>query len=145
MSSIHRSALVPYSDHEMYLLVSDIASYPQFLPWCGGANIVSEDEDTVIAAITIAYSGVHKTFTTRNLLQKDKMMEMQLVEGPFRHLHGFWRFTALDVQACKISLDLEFEVANRLLAAVLTPMFSKIASELVEGFHRRAITLYGKR
>lgn len=145
MSSIHRSALVPYSDHEMYLLVSDIAAYPQFLPWCGGASVVSEDEDTVIAAITIAYSGVHKTFTTRNLLQKDKMMEMQLVEGPFRHLHGFWRFTALDAQACKISLDLEFEVANRLLAAVLTPMFSKIASELVEGFHRRAITLYGKR
>lgn len=145
MSSIHRSALVPYSDHEMYLLVSDIASYPQFLPWCGGANVVSEDEDTVIAAITIAYSGVHKTFTTRNLLQKDKMMEMQLVEGPFRHLHGFWRFTALDLQACKISLDLEFEVANRLLAAVLTPMFSKIASELVEGFHRRAIALHGKR
>lgn len=145
MSSIHRSALVPYSDHEMYVLVSDIASYPEFLPWCGGAQVLSQDEDTVIAAITIAYSGVHKTFTTRNLLQKDKMMEMQLVEGPFRYLHGFWRFTALDAGACKISLDLDFEVANRLLAAVMTPMFSKIASELVDGFHRRAVDLYGKR
>jgi len=145
VSSIHRSALVPYSDHEMYALVSDIASYPQFLPWCGGAQVLSQDEDTVIAAITIAYSGVHKTFTTRNLLQKDKMMEMQLVEGPFRYLHGFWRFTALDAGACKISLDLDFEVANRLLAAVMTPMFSKIASELVDGFHRRAVALYGKR
>ena len=145
MSSIHRSALVPYSDHEMYLLVSDIPSYPEFLPWCGGARVLSQEEDTVIAAITIAYSGVHKTFTTRNLLQKDKMMEIQLVEGPFRYLHGFWRFTALDVQASKISLDLEFEVANRLLSTVMTPMFSKIASELVDGFHRRAAALYGKR
>ena len=145
MSSIHRSALVPYSDHEMYALVSDIASSPQFLPWCGGARVLSQDEDSVVAAITIAYGGVHKTFITRNLLQKDKIMEMQLVEGPFRHLHGFWRFAALDVNACKISLDLDFEVANRLLATVMTPMFGKIAGELVDGFHRRAVALYGKR
>ena len=145
MSSIHRSALVPYSDHEMFTLVADIASYPQFLPWCGDAKVVSADDDVVIAAITIAYSGVNKTFSTRNLLQKNKMMEMQLIEGPFRYLHGFWRFTALDTNACKISLDLEFEVANRLLATVMTPMFSKIASDLVDSFHRRAVALYGRR
>ena len=145
MSSIQRSALVPYSDHEMYRLVADIASYPSFLPWCGATHIVSQDEDAVVATITIAYKGVHKTFTTRNLLQKDKMMEMRLIEGPFRYLHGYWRFTPLDERASKISLDLEFEVANRLLAAVLTPVFTSIATDLVEGFCRRAVDLYGPR
>lgn len=145
MSSIHRSALVPYSHHEMYRLVADIPSYPDFLPWCGGASIVSQDEDVVVAAITIAYKGVHKTFTTRNLLQQDKMMEMRLIEGPFRYLHGYWHFTPLAERGSKIALDLEFEVANRLLATVLTPVFTSIATDLVDGFGRRAHELYGAR
>lgn len=162
MTAIHRSALVPYSTDEMFALVADIPSYPQFLPWCGGARIVSANEDEVIAAIDIAYSGVHKTFTTRNLLQPGKMMELQLLEGPFSRLQGFWRFTPLgsDAQgsasaagggkpeaaaACRISLDLEFEISNKLLGAVLGRVFATIAGEMVDGFHRRAQQLYGKR
>jgi ribosome-associated toxin RatA of RatAB toxin-antitoxin module len=76
----------------MYDLVADIESYPEFLPWCGGAGIVSHDEKQVVASIKIAYHKIHKTFTTRNVLQPGASMEMQLVEGPFRHLHGLWRF-----------------------------------------------------
>lgn len=145
MTAIHRSALVPYSAHEMFALVADIASYPQFLPWCGGARIVSASEDEVIAAIDIAYGGVHKTFTTRNLLQRDKMMELRLLEGPFSQLQGFWRFAALDERACRISLDLEFEISNKLLGAMLGRVFATLAGDMVEGFHRRAQQLYGKR
>ena len=145
MTGIRRSALVPYSAHEMFTLVADIASYPQFLPWCGGARVLSANEDEVIAAIDIAYGGVHKTFTTRNLLQQDKMMELRLLEGPFSRLQGFWRFAALDERACRISLDLEFEIANRLLGVVLGKVFGAVAGDMVEGFHRRAQQLYGKR
>jgi coenzyme Q-binding protein COQ10 len=79
------------------------------------------------------------------LLQQDKMMEIRLVEGPFRYLHGYWQFTPLADGACKVELDLEFEVANRLLSAVMTPVFSGIASQLVDAFHARAVDLYGKR
>lgn len=145
MSSIRRSALVPYTDAEMYALVADIPSYPRFLPWCGDARILSQTEDEVVAAITIAYGGIHKTFTTRNLLQKNKMMEIRLIEGPFRYLHGYWRFQPLDERSSKISVDLEFEVENRLLAVALTPVFTTIASQLVDAFHRRAIELHGRR
>jgi len=145
VATIRRSAVVPYSASEMYALVADIEAYPQFLPWCGGARILGRGEDVVEAAITIAYHGVHKTFSTRNLLQKDKMMEMRLLDGPFRHLHGYWRFTALDAQGCKVELDLEFEVASRLVAAVLNPVFSNIANQMVDAFHRRAVQLYGPR
>jgi ribosome-associated toxin RatA of RatAB toxin-antitoxin module len=144
MTTIHRSAIVPYSAHQMFDLVADIPSYPKFLPWCGGARITSAQGDEVIAAIDIAYSGVHRTFSTRNLLQRDKMMEIQLLEGPFSYLQGFWQFKALDEQSCKISLDLEFEVANRIVGLALTPVFSNIANQLVDRFHRRATELYGK-
>jgi ribosome-associated toxin RatA of RatAB toxin-antitoxin module len=144
MTTIHRSAIVPYSAHQMFELVADIPSYPKFLPWCGGARINSTQGDEVIAAIDIAYSGVHRTFSTRNLLQRDKMMEIQLLEGPFSYLQGFWQFKSLDEQSCKISLDLEFDVANRIVGLALTPVFSNIANQLVDRFHRRAMDLYGK-
>jgi len=72
------------------------------------------------------------------------MMEIQLLEGPFSYLQGFWQFKALDEQSCKISLDLEFDVANRIVGLALTPVFSNIANQLVDRFHRRATELYGK-
>jgi ribosome-associated toxin RatA of RatAB toxin-antitoxin module len=72
------------------------------------------------------------------------MMEIQLLEGPFSYLQGFWQFKSLDEQSCKISLDLEFDVANRIVGLALTPVFSNIANQLVDRFHRRAMELYGK-
>jgi ribosome-associated toxin RatA of RatAB toxin-antitoxin module len=142
---IHRSALVPYGAHEMYELVADVESYPRFLPWCGGARVLSRDEDVVVAAVDIAYGGVHKTFTTRNLMQPGKMLEIRLVEGPFSHLHGHWRFDELGENGSRISLDLDFEFSNRLIAAAISPVFTRIANQLVDGFVRRAHERYGKR
>lgn len=129
----------------MFDLVADIPSYPKFLPWCGGARVLSREQDAVIASIDIAYSGVHKSFTTRNLLQPGKMMEIRLLDGPFSFLQGFWNFSALDAQSSKIALDLEFEVSNKLVSIVLTPVFSSVANQLVDSFHQRARAMYGER
>ncbi len=145
MSTVKKSALVPYSAHEMYALVADIESYGKFLPWCGGTRILSRDEDSVTAAVIIAYGGIHKTFTTANRMQTDKMIEMRLVEGPFKHLLGYWRFLALDARACKVSLDMEFEFSNAILSLTIGPVFNRIANDLVDGFCRRAESFYGKR
>ncbi len=130
----------------MFTLVADIPSYPKFLPWCGGARgLSSAADDAVIAAIDISYHGVQKSFTTRNLLQPDKMMEIRLLDGPFSYLQGFWSFATLGDRASKVTLDLEFEVANRLVGTVLTPVFSSLANQLVDSFHQRARALYGVR
>lgn len=145
MSSIRRSALVPFSAQQMFSLVADIESYPKFLLWCGGARILVQNDDEVVAAINIAYHGIHKTFTTRNRLQQGKLMEVRLVEGPFKHLHGFWQFQALDRSSSKISLDLEFDFSNRILELTLGPVFSNIANSLIDSFSKRATVLYGER
>ncbi len=145
MTTIRKSALLPYSAGEMYALVADIEAYPKFLPWCGGARILSRENESVTAAIDIAYGGVHKTFTTRNNGRPAELMEMSLVEGPFRHLLGYWRFTPLDEHACKVSFDLDFEFASKMLGLVIGPVFHHIANGMVESFRLRAVQLYGKR
>ncbi len=144
MPIVNRSALVPYSAEQMYALVDDIEGYPAFLPWCRSAKEWSRNEDEVRATIEMQRGPVHKTFTTHNRLQKDKMIEMRLVEGPFEHLEGFWRFTELDRGATRVALDLEYEFSSTLLKLAIGPVFAQIANSLVDAFCRRATELYGK-
>ncbi len=146
MTLISRNALVPYSVEEMYVLVDNIEDYAQFLPWCRSTEVLSRDENEVQASIEIARGGLNKSFTTLNRLQKNKMIEMRLIEGPFKHLQGYWRFDALkDPTASKISLDLEFEFESRLVALAAGSVFNQIANSMVDAFSKRAVEVYGER
>jgi ribosome-associated toxin RatA of RatAB toxin-antitoxin module len=129
----------------MFALVNDIEAYPQFLPWCRSARVHSRDEDEVRATLELARGAIQKSFTTCNRLQKDKMIEVRLVEGPFQRLEGFWRFDALREDASKVSLDLEFEFSSRLVGFALGPVFNQIANTLVDSFKVRAVQVYGRR
>jgi len=144
MAIINRSALVRYSASQMFALVDDIKAYPEFLPWCKTATELSRDEDEVRAVLELSRAGIHKTFSTCNRLQPGKMIEMRLLEGPFKQLEGFWRFERLGDEACKVSLDLEFEFSNKILEVTLGPIFNQIANSLVDAFCERAVTSYGR-
>ena len=143
MTTINRHAIVSHTAAEMYQLVSDIESYPQFLPWCASTNILQRSVEQIEARIEIAYKGINKSFTTRNSLRSGKSMEMQLIDGPFENLQGLWRFNALDDFACKILLDLEFEFCSKLVEMTMGRVFNEITSSLVDSFCRRADEIYG--
>ena len=143
MPSVSRNALVPYSAANMFVLVNDIQSYPQFLPWCRSVNIISQSDDEIRATLEMAKGAFSKSFSTCNRLQPNKMVEIRLLDGPFRHLEGFWRFQPLDENACKVSLDLEFEFSSRLLQASVGPLFSQITDTMVDAFCKRARQVYG--
>lgn len=143
MAHIRRHALVPYSPAQMFALVDEINTYPQFLPWCRSAQEFSRDEDHVKASIEIAKGAVNKSFTTMNRMQSNKIIEMSLVDGPFKHLHGFWRFDELKPGACKVSLDLDFEFSNKLVSLAVGPVFNQVANTLVDSFVQRARAVYG--
>lgn len=145
MATVARNALVPYRAAEMFSLVNDIESYPRFLPWCRTTRILSRNADEVQASIEIARGPVEKWFSTRNRLQQDKMIEIRLLDGPFRRLEGYWHFQDLGERACKVTLNLEFEFGNPILRLAIGPVFSQIANSLVDSFCRRAVDVYGKR
>lgn len=142
MTCINKTALIPYSAAKMYELVADVDSYQHFLPWCGGSKILSQTDDEVQGQVRIQHLGMNKTFTTLNRLQKNKMIEMRLIDGPFKQLQGFWRFDALEENGCKISLDLEFEFSNKIMSMAFGPIFSQIANSMVDAFCKRAIAIY---
>lgn len=145
MATVKKSALILYSAAEMYTLVSDIEAYPQFLPWCRSTQVISRSEDEVRAVIEMVKGRVHKSFSTINRMQHHKMIDIRLLEGPFRRLEGYWRFDPLRADASKVSLDMEFEFASPLLRMAVEPVFKQIANSLVDAFCKRAVDLYGRR
>ncbi|MGD8784326.1 MAG: type II toxin-antitoxin system RatA family toxin [Thioalkalispiraceae bacterium] len=144
MKKIEKSALVSYSPEQMFLLVDDIDSYEIFLPWCSSSKVVERSADVVKGQLDINYSQLHKSFITRNINTPHSQIEMQLVEGPFKHLRGLWLFTPLGTDGCKIELNMEFEFASRLVDMTVGPVFGKLANSLVDAFTERAAEVYGK-
>jgi len=143
MYNINRSALVPYSTEKMFNLVNGVDDYKNFLPWCGGSEVLEESEEASVASVTIAFKGVHKTFTTANELSRHSQIKLKMVDGPFSTLEGKWTFKTLDENACKLSLDLDFDFANRIVGAVIGPVFKKIADSMIDSFCKRAEQIYG--
>ncbi len=144
MPSITRSALVMFSAKQMYELVNDVDSYPQFLPGCVASRIVSESDTSITAALEVAKAGIRKTFTTCNVLDPHQHISMELVDGPFKSLSGGWTFTSLDVDACKVELKLHFEFTSRLVELAFGGVFKELANAMVHAFSERAREVYGR-
>lgn len=142
MAHIERSALVMHSAESMFDLVNDVKAYPEFLPWCVASSVISESDDDLLASLTIKKGGIEQSFSTRNSKQRPTSMTMELVDGPFKKLHGVFHFHALSPVACKVILELDFEVAGKLLSMTLGPVFKQAANTMVDAFVKRADTLY---
>ncbi len=145
MALTEKSVLVEYSAAQMYALVADVPRYAEFLPWCGGAQILSRDGDVVHAAISIDFRGIRQKFSTENRQREPELIEMRLLNGPFRELDGSWRFKALGDQACRIDFRLHYEFSSKLLEKLVGPVFHYIANTFVDAFVKRAAQLYGAR
>lgn len=142
MALVKKSVLVAYSAQQMFALVDDVAAYPQFLPWCGGASVSEVDGDVVHATVHIDYHHIKQSFTTENLRIPPQRIDMKLKDGPFRHLDGSWLFIPLSDSACKIELQLHYEFSSRLLEKAVGPLFHYIANNFVDAFVHRADKVY---
>lgn len=143
MHHISRSAIVPYSCNEMYQLVNQVDSYPEFLDWCSDATILNQTKDEVIASVKINKGSFQKSFTTLNSLTQNRRIDMQLRDGPFSHLSGSWKFTKLSDKACKVELKLQFNFSSKLTDLAISPIFKSIANSQLDAFVRRAKFIYG--
>jgi ribosome-associated toxin RatA of RatAB toxin-antitoxin module len=146
MKQVHKSVLLWYSPAQMYALVTAVADYPQFLPWCSQAHVVSEHPDGVTAQLHMVFAGLRQSFTTRNVHVPDRSVSMALVDGPFSHLQGLWQFSPLqDPQACKVDFSLNYAFSNAALSMLISPAFERITGTFVEAFVKRAAQVYGPR
>lgn len=142
MASVDRFALVGFSAQQMFDLVNDVKAYPEFLPGCAESKLLDASEQHMKASLKVAKGGISKWFTTHNQLIAPSTIQMELVDGPFRHLQGVWEFTELAEDACRVSLKLDFEFSSGLLSAAFSRVFHQLASDMVQAFAKRAKEVY---
>ena len=143
MTTISRSALLPYSADQVFELINDVSAYPQFMDGCVGAEVLSESDDAMVARLDLSRAGVRQSFTTRNALQRPIEIKLELVDGPFEAFTGRWTLLALNEEACKVSLFLSFTLNSSVLGAAAKQLFNGAANSMVDSMVKRAKVVYG--
>lgn len=143
LTTIKRSALVMYSAQQMFDLVNDVASYPQYMANCVGAEVLEQSDDAMIARLDLKKGGIRYSFTTRNTLIQPDRISMSLEQGAFKRFSGEWSFKALTESACKVMLDLDFEFNSLSVGIASSGLFTSVANNLVDALSQRAKEVYG--
>jgi len=139
---VKKTALVPHSAKEIYALVNDVESYPDFLPWCKSTRLLSRTEHEVCGELEVSRIGISQKFSTCNRLHPFDRIDIRLLEGPFKHLRGSWHFQPLSDNGCKVLLELEFEFSGKLINKAFGVFFNQIANTMVDAFCKQARAVY---
>jgi ribosome-associated toxin RatA of RatAB toxin-antitoxin module len=141
---IKRTSLVLHSAMDMFRLVQDVPSYPEFLGWCLSAEVHEQSPTHQLASLQVKVSGMTQSFTTHNRLAPGERLTLSLVEGPFKQLAGEWLFEQMGEQGSKVTLILAFDFSSRVLSSAFRRGFTHIADRLVLEFSNRADDIYGR-
>ncbi|WP_439597663.1 type II toxin-antitoxin system RatA family toxin [Falsiroseomonas sp.] len=133
--------VLPYTDEQLFDMVADVRRYPEFLPWCVGARIVSRTENELIADLTIGFKMFRETFRSQVTLERPHHVHVRYLTGPFRYLNNHWRFRPV-AQGTEVDFFVDFEFKSRLLQAVIGTVFNEAVRLMVRSFERRAANLY---
>ncbi len=139
--AIHKIVIAPYSAHDMFMLVDDIESYSDFLPWCEKTEVTRNGED-ILATVFINYHGLRVSFSTKNCHKSPSSVSMALANGPLSDLCGAWSFTDLDDNRCRVEFNLTYRFADSFLSKSFEILFEKIFGHFVETFIARAQEKY---
>ena len=138
MRTLTRSALVARPPAQVFALVNDVASYPQFVPGCSSAEILLQSESEIVARLKVHRGPLSTQLTTRNRPRPHSEIRLELVAGPLRTLEGMWTFSPVGSNGCRIELQLQFEFSNPFKAALLDLLIEGVASSMVQAFVVRA-------
>lgn len=139
---------LPYSARQMYDLVADVRSYPQFLPWTAGARVRSvqpqpDGSEVMLADLVVKFMLFRERFGSRVVLHPDLLwIETAYIEGPFRYLRSNWRFADRE-GGCEVDFDVDFEFRNVVLQKAAGVFFFEAMQKIVRAFETRAQVLYG--
>lgn len=148
MPSFRTTRKIRHSAEEMFDLVADIESYPQFLPLCVALNVRSRTEEagvvTKVAEMSVGYRAIRETFTTRVACDPaTRKIFVEYINGPFRHLENQWSFREQGPGVCLVEFQIAYEFKSRALSLLMGGMFDTAFRKFSEAFERRADVVYG--
>ncbi len=159
MPSFETTRRVRFTPRQMYALVADVESYPQFLPLCESLRVLSRehhgDTETILAVMTVGYKAIREKFTSRIILDRTRLrVSTRLVEGPFQYLENDWSFvpvtgareaTPVASSGTDVRFSISYGFKSIVLQILVGAMFEQAFRRFAEAFETRAGTVYGPR
>lgn len=151
MPSHHERQALPYSPQQLFDMVADIERYPEFLPWCHSARILTRENNLLLAELRIGFKQLRESYVSRVALRRPDApdapgsIDVDLVRGPFEFLVNRWKFLPRPEGGTEVDFFLDFRFRSRLLEAMLGGLFAKATAQMGEAFAERAKQLYGSR
>ncbi len=145
MHCFEETKVLPVSAKEMYDLVMDIETYPVFVPWLCGAELLEVKDNELSAELTMDLAGTKHKFQTVDYFMPHKLVEIRLLTGPFKFLESVWTFDHIDDESCKVHFSIEFEFKSMMLDIVASPLFGAACKTMVKTFEKRAVSLKAVR
>ncbi len=147
MPKIVETKIMNFSAKEIYDLVVDVESYPQFLPWCKNAQISKHiSVSNIQAELLINFKNIFEKYTSDVVfLQKspsEYFVEAKAIKGPFKSLINQWKITEIEHKKTQVEFFLEFEFNSILLGKMLGTIFSLATQKMMKAFENRALSLY---
>ncbi|AMG74570.1 MULTISPECIES: type II toxin-antitoxin system RatA family toxin [Sphingopyxis] len=139
----HETRELPYSAEQMFALVTDIARYPEFLPWVVALRVRSQDEHAALADMIVGFKGLRESFSCRVEKHRPTHVAVHYIDGPMRHLDNEWHFAPLDGGGCRVDFLVDFSFRNRVFETLAGQMFDKALRRMIAAFEDRAAVLYG--
>jgi len=141
--TVHQETrVVPHRPEDLYALVIDVKSYPEFLPWCMAARIRENTGTRLVADLIIGFRFYREKFTSYvNHDPETFQIKVEYAEGPFKYLQNSWTFHPHE-EGCRIEFYVDFEFQSRLFQSVIETLFSEAVRRMVKAFEDRADALY---
>ncbi len=135
---------LPFSAAKIYDLVSDVAAYPDFLPWTQQARIRNVQDDGFDADLVLGFQFIRETFTSRVTLSPAEFWVHAegVGAGPFKVLINDWRIVPHGDARCGVNFRVTFEIRNFALRRLLEPLYAQAQRQIVSAFEARAHALY---
>ena len=150
MPSFSTKRRVRHDATQMFDLVADVETYPQFVPLCQSLRVKSrtataEGVEVLVADMTVAYKLIRETFTSRVTLDRPNLkILVEYLNGPFSRMENRWTFRPLDARSCEVEFFLDYEFRSRILAMLMGAMFDAAFRRFADAFEKRADAVYGR-
>lgn len=139
MPSFQQVKILPYSPLELFNLVLDIEAYPEFLPWCQAARIISRNDNQIIAELVIQLKGFVDKYQSRIIYGNNPLyfIEVEAISGPFKYLKNSWKFSCAN-PGSKIEFFIDFKMKFAIVNKLVEIFFNDATQKMVEAFEKRA-------
>ena len=140
---------LPYAPDQLFSLVGDVETYPEFVPWITRMRVSNRREEgpgvqMLDAEAEVRFAFISERFSTRVRCDAPALeINVNLIRGPFRKLENRWRFKPQGAGTV-VQFEIDFEFSSRLLDALLRANAGYAAERIMRCFDERARVLYGR-